>query len=294
MTTRHNTIEINMTEQENTQPQLQSNETSSTDSKNSNISWSWRRVIWLLVWLVAMSVLTVLYIQDRTGQSPSWWPWLAQKESNQTERVSTSAGELRPNRVESSPTASLSGLIESEDAQDYDGFQPGSVSPNTQQAILTNQPTPRIIAIAPTPPTFPFLSNSDILVELNAYRAAHKIPALVENQLLCQYAEKRVEDLIAYGGLDNHAGFTKDTENYETLPESLKQYPGGAIGENLAYQYCKNMTTGDSFIASTPQQLIEWCFDSSIRGHREAQLNPKYTAACVRNQQGYVVVIFGE
>jgi len=271
-----------MSDQLINQSQLEPSETASTDSKHGNIHWSWRRVIWLLVWLVVMSILTVLYIQDRTGQSPSWWPWVSQKKINQTEWASTTAGELRPDMIAQSPTLSPS------------GSPSGSLLPNSRQAVLSTEPTPIQAKNTATSPVFPFLSNSDILVELNTYRAGHKIPALVENQLLCQYAEKRVEDLIAYGGLDNHAGFTKDTENYEALPESLKSYPGGAIGENLAYQYCKNMTTGDSFIASTPQQLIEWCFDSSTRGHREAQLNPSYTAACVRNQQGYVVVIFGE
>lgn len=283
-----------MTDQAGNQPQLEPSHPTSSDSKNSNFHWSWKRFIWLVVWLVAMSVLTVFYIQDRTGQSPGWWPWVLQKDTNQTERVSTSAGEIRPDLVESTPIASLGGLMGSEEDQEFDELQQGSESPSTQQAILTNLPTPRIVTRTSTPPNFPILSNSDILLELNSYRAAHKIPALIENQLLCQYAEKRVQDLIAYGGLDNHAGFTRDTESHDTLPDSLQNYPGGVIGENLAYQYCKNMTTGDSFIASTPQQLIEWCFDSSTRGHREAQLNPNYTAACVRNQQGYVVVIFGE
>ena len=283
-----------MIEQQNTQPQFQPSEQAPSVFKQSKINWSWKRFIWLLVWLVAMSILTILYIQDRTGQSPSWWPAVLKTDSNKNEGLSKSTGELRPDRLDNTPTASPSGQTKNWKELKSDDLQDKSVIPNFQQSSLINQPLPTAATRVATPPNLPALSNSEILIELNAYRASHKIPPLIENQFLCQYAEKRVEDLIAFGGLDNHAGFTRDTQNYETLPDSLKNYPGGAIGENLAFQYCKNMTTGDSFIASTPQQLIEWCFDSSTRGHREAQLNPSYTAACVRNRQGYVVVIFGE
>lgn len=141
---------------------------------------------------------------------------------------------------------------------------------------------------------FPYISDDEVLSALNSYRAAHSLPALLTNQNLCQYAEKRVKDLVAFGGLDNHEGFKKDFEDYENRPDSIKGYPGGAIGENLAYQYCKNMTTGDAFVVETGTALIEWCFDSSTKGHREAQLSTKFTAACVRHQDGLFVVIFGE
>ncbi len=282
-----------MTDHQTTQLDVNTHEINSEKSQQKNLNWSWKRVLWLLVWLAAMSILTVLYIQDKTGQGPPW-PWESKTEIDQKEMVATTAGELRPDLRQPSKIPSPAGQIDSSESSEIASSIQDAHPPNSQQVILTIEPTPILVKKNPASPTFPSLSNSDILAELNSYRAAHKIPALIENQLLCQYAEKRVQDLVVYGGLDNHAGFIRDTENYDTLPDSLQNYPGGTIGENLAYQYCKNMTTGDSFIASTPQQLIEWCFDSSTRGHREAQLNPKYTAACVRNQEGYVVVIFGE
>lgn len=144
------------------------------------------------------------------------------------------------------------------------------------------------------PLVFPPISNDDVLRAINSYRAAHAVHGLLTDNNLCEYAEKRVQDLVANGGLDNHEGFKKDFENYDNLPEPIKRYSGAGMGENLAYQYCKNMTTGESFIAQTGTALIEWCFDSSTAGHREAQLNPRFNAACVRNQNGYFVVIFGE
>lgn len=175
---------------------------------------------------------------------------------------------------------------ELDDTQSAEQTSTGSVSAIDTSSNQTTQPTSSVV--------FPEISDASILEELNQYRSDHTVAQLVENQLLCQYAQKRVGDLVAYGGLDNHEGFKRDTADLTNLPDALQQYSGGVIGENLAYQHCRNMTTGDSFIASTPQQLIEWCFDSSTKGHREAQLNPNFTAACIRHSQGYFVVIFGE
>ncbi|PIR60296.1 MAG: hypothetical protein COU67_02680 [Candidatus Pacebacteria bacterium CG10_big_fil_rev_8_21_14_0_10_44_54] len=161
------------------------------------------------------------------------------------------------------------------------------------QKAPKNQTTQATVPVA-RKQAFPEISDTSMIVALNEYRRAHGIPQLIEHPLLCQYAQKRVEDLVAFGGLDGHAGFQKDFEDLNNLPEPIKQYPGGKIGENLAYQNCRNMTTGDGFVAQTATALIEWCFDSSTKGHREAQLNPKFTAVCSRHQDGLFAVIFGE
>lgn len=152
----------------------------------------------------------------------------------------------------------------------------------------------KISASSPKPLVFPPIADSEVIDALNRYRASHGVHQLVEHQALCRYAEKRVADLIAYGGLDNHEGFKKDFADPANPPEALDDYSGGRIGENLAYQHCRNMQTGDSFVAQTAAALIEWCFDSSTRGHREAQLDSRYNNVCVRHGQGYYVVEFGE
>jgi len=140
----------------------------------------------------------------------------------------------------------------------------------------------------------PEISDSDIVQALNLYRSDHQVHQLVVDNNLCTYAEKRVQDLIAFGGLDNHQGFKADFANNEQIPESIKAYSGGAIGENLASQYCINGTTNQKFTATTATALIEWCFDSSVKGHREAQLNTRYNAVCSRHGQNMYVIIFGE
>ncbi|MDQ5951029.1 MAG: hypothetical protein QG639_306 [Patescibacteria group bacterium] len=145
-----------------------------------------------------------------------------------------------------------------------------------------------------TKPALPAVSDQEVIDALNSYRKVHGAHDLKVNDHLCSYAEKRVADLVAYGGLDNHQGFKEDFADPEKVPEELKDYPAGKIGENLAHQFCRNMTTGDSFVAETGTALIEWCFDSSTKGHREAQLSKEFHNVCVRHEDGMYVVIFGE
>lgn len=140
---------------------------------------------------------------------------------------------------------------------------------------------------------FPPISNEAVFDALNSYRQAHGVHKLNINGELCTYAEKRVQDLVTFGTLDNHEGFKRDFANPDSVPKAIREYPGTQIAENLAYQSCKNMTTGESFIAETGTALIEWCFDSSTMGHREAQLNVGFDDVCVRNAQGMFVIIFG-
>lgn len=156
----------------------------------------------------------------------------------------------------------------------------------------TNSSTPK--SIPAIKPTLPLVSDDQVITALNEYRKVHNVAPLQVNDQLCSYAQKRVADLVAFGGLDNHKGFQADFADSQQRPVQLKEYPGGTIGENLAHQFCKNMTTGQSFIAETGTALIEWCFDSSTKGHREAQLSATYKNVCIRHADGMYVVTFGD
>lgn len=141
--------------------------------------------------------------------------------------------------------------------------------------------------------TFPVISNEEVFEALNNYRESHNVFRLSENEHLCKYAEKRLQDLVALGTLDGHEGFKKDFADPNNLPQPIQDFNGARVAENLAYQHCKNMTTGENFIAESGAAIIEWCFDSSTSGHREAQLSRDYGQACVRNGNGFFVIIFG-
>lgn len=165
----------------------------------------------------------------------------------------------------------------------------GTLKFPSQSGSTSNSSTQRI-GQATTPPMRE-IPDFEVVNALNHYRASHNIPQLVINQDLCNYAQKRVGDLVAFGGLDNHAGFRKDFESDQT-PKELGNYPGHRIGENLAHQFCYRGSK--NVVANNGTALIEWCFDSSTMGHREAQLSPSFNAVCVRHAQNMYVVIFGE
>jgi uncharacterized protein YkwD len=159
-------------------------------------------------------------------------------------------------------------------------------------------PIPVVLKSSPRPipkaSPVPVISDDDVVRALNEYRSDHKVHQLIVDQNLCNYAAKRVLDLQKKGTLDGHEGFKQDFANPDNLPESIKAYTGGVIGENLASQFCINGTTGQTFTATSATALIEWCFDSSTKGHREAQLNERYNAVCSRHGSNMYVVIFGE
>jgi uncharacterized protein YkwD len=164
------------------------------------------------------------------------------------------------------------------------------VSPAPSAPPAVKQPT---APIGINPASWPKISDDEVMAALNAYRATHGVPALSVHENLCTYAAKRAEDLRLYGGLDNHEGFQKDFQE-QKFPPQLEGYSGRTIGENLAHQFCKNMQTEDSFVAETGTALIEWCFDSSVKGHREAQLSTQFKNVCVRHADYMYVVIFGD
>lgn len=156
---------------------------------------------------------------------------------------------------------------------------------NTKKQVTQNQ------AVVPPAKEIP---DNEVIEALNSYRKSHGLYALKTHPLLCEYAEKRAQDLKKAGGLDGHAGFQKDFADQDNLPVGISDYPKGSkFTENLAHQYCKNMTTGESFVAQTGVALIEWCFDSSTKGHREAQLSNESENVCVRHADNMYVVIFG-
>lgn len=223
--------------------------------------WRWLRLIFL-------AILVMILAKPYLAESNQQLPWLSSQE-NQPSYL------LEPLNQVITPSA-----LPTQEAT--------TVTPVQVKLQLTPAATRR-----PTPIVFPEISNSSVLTAINQYRSDHQVHQLVEHASLCRYAEKRVQDLVAHGGLDEHAGFRADFAD-DKIPTQLEGYPGRTIGENLAYQYCINMQTEESFIANSAAALIEWCFDSSTKGHREAQLNPEFNNVCVRHQNGLFVVIFGD
>jgi len=111
---------------------------------------------------------------------------------------------------------------------------------------------------------------------------------------LCLYAQKRLQDHLTliekktppadYPNpdkypLDSHQGFSVDAQSGYAFDVTQTQ----KLAENLAY--FPN--------AQTATQIIEWGWDTSTEGHREAQLSNDYSKACLWGEAGFYVAIFG-
>lgn len=136
-------------------------------------------------------------------------------------------------------------------------------------------------------------SELDLWQALMNYRHSHTRSDLERDENLCVYARKRVEEHIkmyastpkeAYSRsdkypLDAHAGFERDGNSGELFTITDRR----VVAENLAYWPS----------AQYPHQVIEWGWDTSTEGHREAQLSEDYTHACIVGKEGFYVAIFG-
>jgi hypothetical protein len=136
-------------------------------------------------------------------------------------------------------------------------------------------------------------SEEELWQALVNYRHAHQRTDLLRDENLCQYARKRVQDHLSQYQtrspedypvpdkypLDAHEGFAADADSGLAFEMAGKN----RLAENLAYW------PGAEFA----NQIIEWGWDSSTEGHREAQLSENYSHACITGQDGFYVAIFG-
>ncbi len=250
-------------------------------SSSLSSTWSKGRLIRLLIFVVIASILLPFFINDRMRGSQKQLVYYTNLGSQTKTPDATASADAD---LVVTPTIAKTTSQSQVNAQPQITTQPKT----TTQPQITSQPK------KVTPTRVPEFSDTDVLLALNNYRSTHQVHQLVEESHLCQYAESRVKDLVELGTLDSHAGFNADFADPLRLPQAIKDYPGSTIGEDLASQYCINMKTGQSFVATTPTALIEWCFDSSTKGHRESLLNNKFNNACVRHGQNMYVVILGD
>lgn len=113
--------------------------------------------------------------------------------------------------------------------------------------------------------------NSDTLLALTTqYRVNKDIGPLKKSELLCKFANLRVDELIKTQ-VFSHEGFYPLSKTYSTI------YP--FLGENLA----KNFSLNDDILQS-------WL---NSPGHKENIERPLYTDACVAIKDIYTVMIYG-
>jgi len=124
-------------------------------------------------------------------------------------------------------------------------------------------------------PPDPRMSTAEELFEaMNTYRKAHGVSTLSKNDMLCDVAQNRANEQIANGGLDGHAGFSKHFNDQNEF---------NRVGEVL-------------FGGSQPQygvHIVEFGWDRSLTGHKEAIRNPVWNHGCGGIADYYAVFIFG-
>lgn len=124
-------------------------------------------------------------------------------------------------------------------------------------------------------PADKYMSTSDELWEaLNTYRRAHSLPEFTKSELLCAIAQNRANELLALGELDSHAGFSKyayEQQIYNSMEEIIQ---GGVVPLSGTH-------------------LVEWGWDRSTTGHREALQSRKMTDGCTAVSGLFAVGIFG-
>ncbi len=124
-------------------------------------------------------------------------------------------------------------------------------------------------------PPDPRMSTSDELFEaMNNYRIAHSVSILQKSDKLCSIAQNRASEQEEGGKLDGHAGFEKYAKDQQEF---------SVMGEVL-------------FGGVQPQygvHIVEFGWDRSLTGHREAIQNPSWQYGCGGIAGYYAVFIFG-
>jgi uncharacterized protein YkwD len=124
-------------------------------------------------------------------------------------------------------------------------------------------------------PPDPRMSTPDELFEaINEYRRANGISLIQKSDSLCTIAQKRAEEQLANGSLDDHAGFEKYVNSQNEF---------STMGEVL-------------FGGNQPQygvHIVEFCWARSLTGHKEAIRDTNWQQGCGGIAGYYAVFIFG-
>lgn len=115
---------------------------------------------------------------------------------------------------------------------------------------------------------------SELFAAMNAYRSAHGVQTVSSNGTLCSIAQNRANEQVANGSLDSHAGFPKYAHSQTEFNDMAEVLFGGIQPVSGVH-------------------VVEWGWDTSLTGHKEAIQNPKWTHGCAGIAGYYAVFIFG-
>lgn len=117
-------------------------------------------------------------------------------------------------------------------------------------------------------------TSPELFSAMNAYRSSHGVQQVNSNGTLCSIAQSRASEQVANGGLDSHAGFSKYAHSQTEFNNMSEVLFGGTQPVSGVH-------------------VVEWGWDTSVTGHREAISNPNWTHGCAGIAGYFAVFIFG-
>lgn len=119
------------------------------------------------------------------------------------------------------------------------------------------------------------MSTSDELFDaINNYRRGHGIALVSKSDTLCTIAGKRADEQLAIGSIDGHAGFAKYAQ------------------EQREFSYLTEVLFGGNQ-PQTGVHIVEYGWDQSLTGHREAIQDRSMTHGCGGIAGYFAAFIFG-
>ncbi len=119
--------------------------------------------------------------------------------------------------------------------------------------------------------------NEEVLNLLNKYRQESGFPILVSDSRLCAYAQRRLEQLVDFGKLDDHKGFYEDQANSQVKQAYFADFTH--VSETYHYE-------AEYDDIDTSEQLV-----SSWAPNNEIMRNKTYNFGCVRSNNDFLIVV---
>ncbi len=124
------------------------------------------------------------------------------------------------------------------------------------------------------PPDDRMATPEELFLAVNSYRRTHEVAEVAKSDTLCTIAQKRADEQRALGKIDGHAGFAKYAQ------------------EQREFSYVTEVLFG----SDQPQSgvhIVEYGWDQSLTGHREAIQDRSMTHGCGGVAGSFAAFIFG-
>lgn len=174
-------------------------------------------------------------------------------------------------------------LLHTSEATPEANIQTSALETTTSNQVATKkQPTPtpdwsvrkvdEHMTEFSVPVTDTMSTRQELFDAVNSYRRSHGLNTLTSNTTICDIAQKRAQEQLDNGALDNHAGFAKYGESQNEFSH---------LGEVL---YGGQPLSG--------VHIVEFGWDRSLTGHREALQNPSWQIGCGGIAGYYAAFVF--